>query len=65
VKPAVPPRVRLSIHEGGIAHVILDRAEKHNALDEPMLEAIATVAAQLADDSSVRAAVNSGAGSPA
>lgn len=47
---------------GAVAHVVLNRADKRNALDQPMLEAIAGVIAQLQDASDVRAVVLSGDG---
>jgi enoyl-CoA hydratase/carnithine racemase len=48
--------------DGGIADVRLVRADKHNALDYPMFEALDEVSAELADDPSVRAVVISGEG---
>ena len=47
---------------GAVAHVALNRADKRNALDQPMLEAIADVIAQLQDAKDVRAVVLSGDG---
>lgn len=47
---------------GSVAHVVLNRAEKRNALDQAMLEAIVDVIAQLQDASEVRAVVLSGDG---
>jgi enoyl-CoA hydratase/carnithine racemase len=57
----VSNRVLIS-SEDGVAHVRLNRADKLNALDPAMFEAIAAAIAQLQGDSSVRAAVLSGEG---
>jgi enoyl-CoA hydratase/carnithine racemase len=54
-------RIRLTI-EDGVADVRLNRADKMNALDPAMFEAIADAGARLADDSGVRAVVLSGEG---
>ena len=54
-------RVSCSI-ENHVALVTLDRADKHNALDMPMFEALSEVGDQLAGDSSIRAVVLTGAG---
>lgn len=45
-----------------VAHVTLNRPDKRNALDQPMLEAIVASCAQLHDARDVRAVVLSGAG---
>jgi Enoyl-CoA hydratase/isomerase len=54
-------RVRLTIIDG-VADVRLDRADKMNALDPAMFEALAETDARLRDDSGVRAVVQSGEG---
>ncbi len=55
-------RIRVDIDKAGVATVTLDRAEKHNALDRAMFDAIVDVAAQLAEDRTVRAVVLHGEG---
>ncbi|MFF0815926.1 crotonase/enoyl-CoA hydratase family protein [Rhodococcus sp. NPDC003318] len=55
-------RIRLDVDEQGVATVTLDRAEKHNALDPAMFDALVEVTARLAADRSVRAVVLHGAG---
>ena len=54
-------RVTITI-QSGIAHVLLNRADKRNALDGPMFAAIAAAGDQVASDPSVRVVVLSGAG---
>jgi len=54
-------RVKLS-HKGPIAHVVLSRAEKRNALDQAMLGAIAEIIEQLKEARETRAVVLSGDG---
>jgi enoyl-CoA hydratase/carnithine racemase len=54
-------RIRLTI-EDGVAHVLLNRPEKRNALDDEMFEGLLAAARTLAVDRSVRAVVLSGAG---
>ena len=54
-------RVRTTI-DGHVAEVMLDRADKHNALDMPMFEALVAAADSLASDPTVRAVVLHGAG---
>ena len=54
-------RVTVAI-AGGVADVRLNRAEKLNALDSAMFEALAETGASLAADRSLRAAVISGEG---
>lgn len=54
-------RVTVSV-DGGVADVRLNRADKLNALDPPMFKAIVEAAAQVAEDSTVRAVVLSGEG---
>ncbi|MEO1920049.1 MAG: crotonase/enoyl-CoA hydratase family protein [Paracoccaceae bacterium] len=54
---------RVSVtHHGPIAHVVLTRADKRNALDQDMLEAIADAIAQLSTSPKTRAVVLSGEG---
>ena len=55
------PRVLIDI-ENHVAHVRLNRAEKMNALDNAMFEAIVAAGEQLKADTSVRAVVLSGEG---
>ncbi|HLI01760.1 MAG TPA: enoyl-CoA hydratase-related protein, partial [Acidimicrobiales bacterium] len=54
-------RVTCRMHDG-VADVRLNRPDKLNALDRPMLEALATVGDDLREDRSVRAVVLSGEG---
>jgi enoyl-CoA hydratase/carnithine racemase len=54
-------RISLSI-EGGVAHVRLSRADKMNALDDRMFEALIETGDGLANEKSVRAVVISGEG---
>ncbi len=54
-------RVRLE-RDGGVVHVLLNRPEKKNALDQGMFEGLREAALQVRDDRSVRAVVLSGAG---
>lgn len=49
-------------HDGAIAHVALNRADKRNALDQAMLEAIAEAIEQLSSARETRAVVLSGNG---
>ncbi len=49
-------------HQDGIAHVRLTRADKRNALDDAMFQAIAAAGERLKSDLSVRAVVLSGEG---
>jgi enoyl-CoA hydratase/carnithine racemase len=54
---------RVKIHrEGGVAHVELARADKLNALDLAMFEALIAASDSLQDDASLRAVVLSGQG---
>lgn len=55
-------RVRVHIDDAGIATVTLNRAEKHNALDPAMFDAIVEATESLATDHTVRAVVLHGAG---
>ncbi len=54
-------RVTVTIDQG-IAHVVLDRADKMNALDKAMFAAIVQAGEQLIDNAAVRVVVVSGAG---
>jgi len=54
-------RVSISIDQG-IAHVVLNRPDKMNALDHGMFQGIVNAGEQLRGDASVRAVVISGAG---
>ena len=54
-------RVKFDIKDG-IAHVRMNRPKKKNALDSGMFEGLLAAAHRLADDTSVRAVVLSGAG---
>lgn len=54
-------RIKVEI-DAGVAHVLLNRPEKKNALDGDMFEGLRAAARQLAQDRSVRAVVLSGAG---
>lgn len=54
-------RVGITV-EGGIATVTLLRADKHNGMDMPMLEAVRAAARRLARDRSVRAVILRGDG---
>lgn len=49
-------------HDGPIAHVVLNRADKRNALDQAMLDAIADMFEQLSNAHETRAVVLSGDG---
>jgi enoyl-CoA hydratase/carnithine racemase len=57
----VAARVLCSV-EGHVAVVTLNRADKHNAVDMGMFEALATVGDRIASDPAVRAVVLHGAG---
>jgi len=54
-------RVRIDV-ENSVATVMLDRADKHNAIDMAMFEALAEAGDSLKNDPSVRAVVLHGAG---
>lgn len=58
---AMAPRVTISVHDG-IADVRLNRPDKLNALDTPMVDGILRAGEQLADDRSIRVIVLSGEG---
>jgi enoyl-CoA hydratase/carnithine racemase len=55
-------RVRVQIGEHGVATVTMVRADKHNALDQPMFDGLINAAEQVAGDPSVRAVVLHGEG---
>jgi enoyl-CoA hydratase/carnithine racemase len=54
-------RIKVEI-DAGVAHVLLNRPEKKNALDGDMFEGLRAAARELSEDRSVRAVVLSGAG---
>ncbi|MDH3758703.1 MAG: enoyl-CoA hydratase-related protein, partial [Gammaproteobacteria bacterium] len=54
-------RVQISI-EDHVAEVLLNRPEKHNALDMQMFDELAAAGARLSAESSVRAVILTGAG---
>ena len=54
-------RLQISI-EDHVAEVLLDRPEKHNALDMQMFDDLAAAGARLAADAAVRAVILTGAG---
>lgn len=55
-------RVRLTVADNGVAHVVLTRADKLNALDPPMFEALIEAGFALFDMPGLRAVVLSGEG---
>ncbi|MEE4025296.1 crotonase/enoyl-CoA hydratase family protein [Gordonia sp. PKS22-38] len=55
-------RISVDIDEAGVATVTLDRAEKHNALDGAMFDALLDVTGRLKTDGRIRAVVVHGAG---
>jgi enoyl-CoA hydratase/carnithine racemase len=55
-------RVRVSVDAQGVAEVAMVRADKMNALDPPMFEALIAAIAQLRADTRVRAVVLHGEG---
>ncbi|SDU26934.1 Enoyl-CoA hydratase/isomerase [Gordonia westfalica] len=55
-------RILLEVDDAGVATVTLNRAEKHNALDTAMFDALLDVTSELAADRRVRAVVVHGAG---
>ena len=55
-------RVQVKIGATGVATVTMVRADKHNALDQPMFEGLTSAAEQLASEKSVRAVVLHGEG---
>ncbi|MEL6234781.1 MAG: crotonase/enoyl-CoA hydratase family protein [Pseudomonadota bacterium] len=54
--------LRVEIDPRGVARLTLDRAEKHNALSAPMMDALAQAADRLGADPAVRAVVLAGRG---
>lgn len=50
------------LREGGVAHIVLNRPEQLNAIDQAMAECFADVCATLRQDSAVRAVLLRGAG---
>lgn len=57
----IADRVTVTL-EGGVAHVLLDRADKLNALDGPMFDALVEAGQRLFETSQARCVVLSGAG---
>ena len=55
-------RVRFDVDDDGVAKVIMERTDKHNALDREMFDALLEAADRLAANSRIRAAVLHGAG---
>ncbi|GAA11422.1 MULTISPECIES: crotonase/enoyl-CoA hydratase family protein [Gordonia] len=55
-------RILLDVDDAGVATVTLNRADKHNALDPAMFDALLAVTGDLAADRRVRAVVVHGAG---
>lgn len=55
-------RVRVEVDARGVAEVTMARADKMNALDVPMFQALVAAIAQLRDDARVRAVVLHGEG---
>jgi enoyl-CoA hydratase/carnithine racemase len=55
-------RVRVGVDANGVATVTMVRADKHNALDQAMFDALTGAAERLAGDASVRAVVLHGEG---
>src|SRR3954464_15993660 len=58
----ITDRIRIEVHEAGVARIALSRRDKMNALDPAMFTAINTAIAQLAADPSVRCVVLHGEG---
>lgn len=58
----MPADVLLIERDGPLARVVLNRPEKLNSLDRPLLEALAAAARELAADATVRAVLLTGAG---
>jgi methylglutaconyl-CoA hydratase len=56
------PMLQTSTDSGGIAHVRLDRPERHNAFDEALIAALAAAFRSLGVDPAVRAIILSGNG---
>jgi len=57
-----PERIRLSIHEGGVAEVCLNRPDKMNALDARMFQALVAAGESLRQHTTVRTVVLYGEG---
>lgn len=55
-------RIVVEIDDAGVATATLNRADKHNALDPAMFDALIDVTGTLAQDKRVRAVVVHGAG---
>ncbi|MEP9394692.1 crotonase/enoyl-CoA hydratase family protein [Gordonia sp. VNK1] len=55
-------RILTTVDEAGVAVLTLNRAEKHNALDDAMFDALVDAAATMASDNAVRAVVIHGDG---
>ena len=62
VEPAPVEGVRLDRPRNGVALVTIDRPERYNALDEPILLGLTGLLDALADDPATRSVVVSGAG---
>ncbi|MEL7181019.1 MAG: crotonase/enoyl-CoA hydratase family protein [Pseudomonadota bacterium] len=54
--------IDLSVHENGVATLALARPEKHNALSQALIDALATAAKDIAADSAIRVVVLTGQG---
>jgi methylglutaconyl-CoA hydratase len=54
--------IRLTIDPSGVAHLVLNRPEKHNAINAEMIRELTDVARRLAGDTAVRAVVLSSSG---
>lgn len=61
MNPSHPPRVLLTV-DGGVAHVQLNRPDKHNGLDPAMFDALFEAAEAVSQTPGLRAVVLSGAG---
>ena len=55
-------RVTVHRHENGVAHVVLDRAERHNAIDWEMMTELTRVSRELKRDRSLRVVILRGEG---
>jgi enoyl-CoA hydratase/carnithine racemase len=62
VKTMTEQRILLDVDDAGVTTVTLNRADKHNALDPAMFDALLAVTGDLAADRRVRAVVVHGAG---
>ena len=54
--------ITLNTDQDGIANLMLNRPEKHNAMSAEMIAEITNIAKTLAADSSIRAVILSGSG---